>query len=702
MSSSLTGLDRMACSGPARYLLVYGEASVMSQISVGQDATELRAWDTYQAPRLECDVVMKGGITSGVLYPLAVCELAKVYHLRNVGGTSAGAIAAAAAAAAEHGRAVNDPAAGFQGLAALPEWLNSDNHLEELFRPPTETRGLHKVLMRFVQPKKNWASILLGIGMAGFSGKRAWMPVVGAALGGVCLAAVLVDGPDSVLDWVAVVMALLVTVVGLLVGSVASLALTSGEHLAANFYGIVAGSQSYDGKDSLSDWLADQIDTLAGRSTEGDPLTFGDLWRGPDGTGTAANPHVNLEMQTTNVTQGRPMRLPDELASTYSFDVDKFRRLFPERVVDYLLRNPGGEVKASGLVPLPEPSKLPVVVATRMSLSFPVLISAVPLFAVDHSMGPGRKNEVCWFSDGGITSNFPISFFDELLPSRPTFGINLRDFHERFPKNETDERANVWMPRTNRDGQREWWSRWPDVHGIKGVGKFLRAIADTMQNWVDNTQTRVPGFRDRIVHISHDHGEGGMNLAMPPKTLTRLATRGQAAGQRLVDYYTNAPGVPLAVDELYRNDKGEIPRRVVSWENHRQTRLRTSLSLVTAATGLLVDGYDEAYQKDLQAPLNKAPSYPFNNETQRALAIAVMNGSSGAPARGGPPLVELPAGLVELVGAVRSVEATESTMPLAAGSPSPAPVMRVWPGRGPSPRAVGVPEPDPAAGGGEA
>ena len=39
---------------------------------------------------------MKGGITSGVVYPFALCELARTYRFANVGGTSAGAIAAAA------------------------------------------------------------------------------------------------------------------------------------------------------------------------------------------------------------------------------------------------------------------------------------------------------------------------------------------------------------------------------------------------------------------------------------------------------------------------------------------------------------------------------------------------------------------------------------------------------------------------------
>ena len=45
-----------------------------------------------------CDLVMKGGITSGVIYPRAVVELARKYHFKNIGGTSAGAIAAAATA----------------------------------------------------------------------------------------------------------------------------------------------------------------------------------------------------------------------------------------------------------------------------------------------------------------------------------------------------------------------------------------------------------------------------------------------------------------------------------------------------------------------------------------------------------------------------------------------------------------------------
>ena len=36
-----------------------------------------------------CDLVMKGGITSGIVYPNAVLALAKSFRFKSVGGTSA-------------------------------------------------------------------------------------------------------------------------------------------------------------------------------------------------------------------------------------------------------------------------------------------------------------------------------------------------------------------------------------------------------------------------------------------------------------------------------------------------------------------------------------------------------------------------------------------------------------------------------------
>ena len=82
-------------------------------MSAQSEATPHPKTYDYSDPKLECDIIMKGGVTSGVIYPWAVCELAQTYRFRCAGGTSAGAIAAAATAAAEYGRA----AGGFKTLA---------------------------------------------------------------------------------------------------------------------------------------------------------------------------------------------------------------------------------------------------------------------------------------------------------------------------------------------------------------------------------------------------------------------------------------------------------------------------------------------------------------------------------------------------------------------------------------------------------
>ncbi len=89
---------------------------------------------------------MKGGITSGVVYPLAACELAKAFRFKNIGGTSAGAIAAAATAAAELGR--ESAKGGFRLLRDLPKFLGDkplgdpDPNLFHFFQPEKGTKPL--------------------------------------------------------------------------------------------------------------------------------------------------------------------------------------------------------------------------------------------------------------------------------------------------------------------------------------------------------------------------------------------------------------------------------------------------------------------------------------------------------------------------------------------------------------------------------
>ena len=100
---------------------------------------------------------------------------------------------------------------------------------------------------------------------------------------------------------------------------------------------------------------------------------------------------------------------------------------------------------AKPLLPFPTADRLPILVATRISLSFPLLISAVPLYAVDFAL-PAQRDygktiaqwrkanpeatpvraaaalakptfDVNWFSDGGLAANLPVHFFDSPLPT---------------------------------------------------------------------------------------------------------------------------------------------------------------------------------------------------------------------------------------------------------------------------------------------
>src|SRR5579871_2453092 len=93
-----------------------------------------------------CDLVMKGGITSGVIYPSAAARLAEIYTFRNIGGTSAGAIAAAVTAAAEYGRQKENPES-FQQLAEFPAWIGAAGRLLGMFAPSRPTRGLFQLIV---------------------------------------------------------------------------------------------------------------------------------------------------------------------------------------------------------------------------------------------------------------------------------------------------------------------------------------------------------------------------------------------------------------------------------------------------------------------------------------------------------------------------------------------------------------------------
>lgn len=487
----------------------------------------------FATPTTACDVIMKGGITSGVVYPLALTELARQFRFSQVGGTSAGAIAAAAAAAAEYGR--NVPGRGFILLAKLPAEVGKI--LFSLFQPTPALKPLFSILVA-------------AIGNDGTATKV--MRVICAALAGFAFAAAAGSLPGLLIVaagwWYSNLALALLGVLLLLIGVVVGVAIciyrAVSKGIPDNDFGLCPGkTQPGNSIPGLSDWLADKIDDIAGRDPNKDPpLTFGDLAPADDGGGHK----ITLRMMTTNLTLRRPYSLPFN-EKIYAFRLADFERLFPARITAYLtghcekVDDPTGEY--GDLYKFPEPENLPVIVATRMSLSFPLLFCAVPLYARDFTFA-SEAERAKWrknlFSDGGLSNNFPIQFFDRMLPNSPTFGISLDDFSEKRVPEYVKEKYptdgphwRVWLPKTTSAGSGVLIAGEP----LDGIVAFFSRLIDAAKDWQDNLQSTLPGYRDRIVHVGLKSDEGGLNINMPPELVRTLGKYGAQAGVDMRDEF---------------------------------------------------------------------------------------------------------------------------------------------------------------------
>jgi predicted acylesterase/phospholipase RssA len=515
-----------------------------------------------EAPRY-CDIVMKGGIASGIVYPNAILALARRYRFKNIGGTSAGAIAAAALAAAALGerRRQSPPGAagaapsGLDGLQRVADSLRTAGFIPSLFRPARGAAAAFD-LLRKLTAKPGLRASLVAIARAALR-IAPWPALVTAAvlLG---LAGAIGGGRGALAAAVPALVCVLLVAVGGAAMRVAGL-------LRANQLGLCSGLGSPgDGGSgpALTDWMHDMIQDLSGNGDV--PLTFQQLWdapRYPDEPQTRNA--LQLAMITTGISHHEPRTLPFE-KSRFWFREDEFRRLFPAPVVDSMLGPDPLEIDGRAYHVLPEDGALPVLVATRMSLSLPLLLSAVPLYEADYramrraapdaaaartrgdkllsstdalAQGGERTGErptvlrVCWFSDGGIASNFPIHLFDAALPRWPTFAINLT-----YPDS-TDQPEPIFLPTENSQGWQRVYSSFAARNPLQELAGFLFAIVATMQNWRDLLQSRAPGHRDRIVHVALGPEEGGMNLDMPAPVLDAIARKGTLAGEALAQRF---------------------------------------------------------------------------------------------------------------------------------------------------------------------
>jgi predicted acylesterase/phospholipase RssA len=509
---------------------------------------------------------MKGGITSGVVYPQAILELAEEYRFRSVGGGSVGAIASALAAAGE----LNREGGGFEAVERAQRTpLEREDFLLDLFRPTEVARPLMETLIDLARIRDGarrkgrsvWAAVLRGLAPTLLRrNPRTFLlgAIAGAALG-IALVHVLAEAFDSALGAASIYTAMLV--VGLVCALVLSVLWTAAVLLvillkkvpsARNFYGMCTGRGDHPpGRlPPLTDWLSPVLDEISGIGSG--PLLFRHLEakkRPGEDRG------ISLEVMTTNLNHNEPYLFPRE-PDTFVFKESEMRRFFPGYVVDYMVREaPTPKVRLpEGFYLLPRRDAMPVIVPVRMAISFPILLCAVPLYTVDPKILAGYEEspfpldekehlQVNWFSDGGICSNFPIHSFDAWLPEHPTFGINLTSLspgRERSAFSAMDvgeaadgttasddrSRAKVRLPRPDEPDHPEW-------SGFGGLVGFARAIFYSAQNYRDNMQSRLPSYQERVVQIRLEAGEGGLNLAMDEETIADLTKRGEEAGELL-------------------------------------------------------------------------------------------------------------------------------------------------------------------------
>lgn len=517
----------------------------------------------------ECDLVMKGGLTSGVVYPKAIVEISKSYRLRSIGGTSAGAIAAVMAAAAEYRRQSSidqSDCSGFAQIEDIGESLGRD--MRGLFQPDRPFKQLFKFLTEFLkgkdvdgnssgQPTNQKSKRLKTVRALVHAAISAYPFQFGL---GVLIGAVnLLDGwadqtaATKFLDGIGLIVFPIMLIA-------ISIAWTVFKKLPKNDFGLCSGATQNTSKDStvaLTEWLADHIDRVAlgldsNTKPTGAPLTIGDLK--PQG--------INVACMTTDLSAQRPYQLPLKTRD-YFFSKSEFEKLFPPRIVDYLTSALEKEDLLTGpdspsdLYRLPVEDKFPLVLVARMSLSFPGLISAIPLYREDYKATKKAGARVMrrhLYSDGGISSNFPIHLFDALIPSRPTLGITLSAWDE---ERHGDTRVHLSADPTEIESK-------PPLR-ISKLSGFLFSILNTAKNWQDTLQARLPGYAERIVEIRLDNEkEGGINLQMSNATIEQLVGYGELAGKSLVNKFE--------FDEhRYRRALSLLPKLETSLRRYAQT-----------------------------------------------------------------------------------------------------------------------------------
>jgi hypothetical protein len=134
-----------------------------------------------------------------------------------------------------------------------------------------------------------------------------------------------------------------------------------------------------------------------------------------------------------------------------------------------------------------------------------------------------------------------------------------------------------------------------------------------MQNWQDNTQLEVPGYRDRVAYLFLFDNEGGLNPKMEQEAILQLSKRGEMAGKKLRLWFS-----------------GQDRDSKLDWDHHRWVRYRTSMTLVETYLENLCSRYasppqrgERSYPELVQRKLHEPPQgYQFTAR-QRQFAVGM-------------------------------------------------------------------------------
>lgn len=522
----------------------------------------------------ECDIVMEGGVTSGVVYPTFVARLSRRFRLRSIGGTSVGAVAAIAAAAAQFRRNGTASTDGFDRMEQIPgqlqEAVAGKSRLFSLFQPCPDLQRHFSVMSASLNRANKFNAFVCA--SATLITRFPLGAVLGALVWGLCFytSHALINGSGLIPPSLLALLWFGLSALGCIwSGALAQMVLTTWTGLRKNRCGICSGMrQTSISPPGLTEWLHELVQNIAGLPLDA-PLTFGLL--------NASEPPIELALMTTGLSELRAHRLP-HTSRDLVFRASEFRQLFPELVVDWMIKHSedtsysdrtrrllaaadtGGDRDHYFL---PSAQYLPVLVAARMSLSFPVLLQAVPLLRIREA-GMGSNVSALrrvWFADGGLTSNFPIHFFDTLLPTRPTFGVTLSDDFD--PAGKIEER--VVLPVANNQGVAPAYLEVEDQQGWPSPLRLAQAIFQTIRSWRDQALKRTPGYRDRVVQIHHTKKEGGLNLDMPGESIALMSESGAMAAERIIARFL--------CEDPQKN----------GWLNHRWVRMRSAAGVLQQA-----------------------------------------------------------------------------------------------------------------------